>query len=342
MEVSDVHVGKQLQVSFSPQGLPAFPPLCFGFGPTAVPGTGFFNGAVLVGSPLSFPIPNIPEASLMVGRALIKDNPLAATSPSIFKVTSRASHLPVGTPIDVMLGDPTGPVGISCFCGIQPFVVQSANIELLTLNYNLFAPNRAEFGASVDVGAKNYVGAFANTGVKWQAALAYNAAPVIAAQATANFADFFTPGGQSLMFTWAEVKTKKPFDIPHPTKDGWRLRYVCVEGPTADVYIKGKLIDSNIIELPDYWRNLVDPETITISLTPFGSYQELFVEKIEWGTKIIVKNNAGGAINCHYVVYGERVDTEKNIPEYEGTWDDYPGDNSQYATEGSASAIKYK
>ena len=108
------------------------------------------------------------------------------------------------------------------------------------------------------------------------------------------------------------------------------------------MYIKGKLIDSNIIELPDYWRNLVDSETITVSLTSFGSYQELFVEKIEWGTKIIVKNNAGGAINCHYVVYGERVDTEKNIPEYEGTWDDYPGDNSQYATEGSASAIKYK
>ena len=337
MEVTDLHVGKQLQVCANlPGGITGPPALAQGTGAVAIPGTIWADGGVLVGSPLTYPI---PEATLMVGRPLVS-NVKAAIAPSIFKVSSRASVTPVGTPIDVMLGDPTGPVGISCFCGIQPFVVQSANIELITLNYNLLAPFMTKIGASQDVGAKNYVGAFANTGVKWQAGVAFNAASVI------GDAPFVVPDYSSkittLNATYAIAQSKKPFDIPHPTKDGWRLRYVCVEGPTADVYIKGKLIDSNIIELPDYWRNLVDPETITISLTPFGSYQELFVEKIEWGTKIIVKNNAGGAINCHYVVYGERVDTEKNIPEYEGTWDDYPGDNSQYATEGSASAIKYK
>ena len=89
MEVSDIHVGKQLQCNFSVQGVTPNPPLCFGFGPTAIPGTGFFNGGLLVGNPLNFPIPNLPEASLMVGRPEPKSNPLAAVSPSIFKVSNK-------------------------------------------------------------------------------------------------------------------------------------------------------------------------------------------------------------------------------------------------------------
>ena len=127
-----------------------------------------------------------------------------------------------------------------------------------------------------------------------------------------------------------KLSTKKNFDIPHPTKEGWRLRHVCIEGPTADVYVRGKLKGTNVIKLPDYWEGLVDLESIDVSLTPMGHYQELFVESINWGKNIIVKNNSGGAINCSYVVYGERIDTSKNIPEYEGEYKDYPGDNSEY------------
>ena len=123
---------------------------------------------------------------------------------------------------------------------------------------------------------------------------------------------------------------KKDFDILHPTKSGWRLRHVCIEGPTADVFVKGVLNNNkNIIELPEYWVGLVDSETIVVTLTPIGTYQELFVEKIE-NNKIFVKNNSSSAIKCNYFVCAERKDTEKNIPEYEGTYDDYPGDNSQY------------
>ena len=83
---------------------------------------------------------------------------------------------------------------------------------------------------------------------------------------------------------------KKDFDIiPHPNKEGWRLRHVCIEGPAADVYFRGRLENNNVIKIPEYWKGLVDLETIDISLTPIGSYRELFVEKIEWGTNIIVK-----------------------------------------------------
>ena len=79
------------------------------------------------------------------------------------------------------------------------------------------------------------------------------------------------------------LSAKKNFDIPHPTKDGHRLRHVCIEGPSADVYVRGKLKDDNVIKLPEYWRGLVDPESIDVSLTPLGNFQELFVEKMEWG-----------------------------------------------------------
>ena len=127
------------------------------------------------------------------------------------------------------------------------------------------------------------------------------------------------------------ASSKKSFDIPHPTKEDHRLRYVCVETPKADVYVRGKLKGSNVINLPEYWKGLVDPDSIDVVLSPIGSFQELYVEDIQWGTKVIVKNSAGGPINCSYVVYGERKDTESNIPEYKGlTEADYPGDNSQY------------
>ena len=31
------------------------------------------------------------------------------------------------------------------------------------------------------------------------------------------------------------LTSRKPFDIPHPSKEGWRLRHVCLEGPESAV-----------------------------------------------------------------------------------------------------------
>jgi hypothetical protein len=118
----------------------------------------------------------------------------------------------------------------------------------------------------------------------------------------------------------------KPFDISHPTKENYRLRHTSLEGPEIAVYCRGKLENSNVIELPDYWSGLVDQETISVNLTPFNTYQELFVEKIEWGKKVIVKNREGGPVYCYYTVYAERKDMDKLIVEYEGeSPKDYPG-----------------
>ena len=70
--------------------------------------------------------------------------------------------------------------------------------------------------------------------------------------------------------------------------------------------------------MPEYWKGLVDHDTITVTLTPIQTYQELSYEVIDWGTKIKVLNNAGGPVNCSFVVYGERKDVDKLEIEYEG------------------------
>ena len=325
MKIPELEIGKRLTVGANP-----IPVTCFGIGPSEIRGTAAIQGPVIIGASQSYPIPNAPEASLMLARTT---NPEAPAVPSILKVTSRGFP---PTPIDVMIGDPAGPVGFTAFCGPMPFVVQATAIELVTLvNYSLISPTRFETGVSEDIGAKVFTGTKIELGSDTNVALAFNNSPIIG-DAPFNSPDFWTKA-TSLNETFAIAKSKKGFDIPHPTKKDYRLRYICVEGPSAEVYLRGKLKNKNIIELPEYWKNLVDIETIGVTLTPIGYYQELFVEKIEWGTKIIIKNNFGSAINCDYTVFAERKDTCKNIPEYKGlTPADYPGDNSEYVINGES------
>jgi hypothetical protein len=129
------------------------------------------------------------------------------------------------------------------------------------------------------------------------------------------------------------VQGWKGFDIKHPTKENHRLRYVCLEGPEGGVYHRGILKDSEIIELPDYWKDLVDAKTITVHLTPIGTYQYLYYTVAK--NRIIVKNHSNLPTHCSYIVYGERKDGERLIPEYKGdSPQDYPGKNDQYSIAG--------
>ena len=129
------------------------------------------------------------------------------------------------------------------------------------------------------------------------------------------------------------VQGWKGFDIKHPTKENHRLRYICLEGPEGGVYYRGILKDSEFIELPDYWKDLVDTKTITVHLTPIGTYQYLYYTVAK--NRIIVKNHSNLPTHCSYIVYGERKDGERLIPEYEGNSpEDYPGKNDQYSIAG--------
>ena len=102
--------------------------------------------------------------------------------------------------------------------------------------------------------------------------------------------------------------------------------------PNSQVVILLVLAFSPYIEVPDYWDGLVDPETITVQLTQIGCSQDLIVDRIEWGKKIIVKSGNASKIDCYYYIQAERKDGEKLIPEYKGTSiEDYPGNNEEYS-----------
>jgi hypothetical protein len=106
--------------------------------------------------------------------------------------------------------------------------------------------------------------------------------------------------------------TTKSFVINHPTKENHKLRYGSLEGPENGVYVRGRT-KGNTIELPEYWEQLVDENSVTVSLTPIGSNQNIWVESISNNTVII----GGDLTETFYVIYGERKDVDKLVVEYE-------------------------
>jgi len=115
------------------------------------------------------------------------------------------------------------------------------------------------------------------------------------------------------VITGSLTAASKSFDIPHPTKEGWRLRYGVLEGPEHGVHFRGKTT-RNIIELPDYWSGLIDETSITVHLTPIKNSTQHFVVKVE-SNKIFIESETG-LINTYFIVYAERTDVEKVLLEY--------------------------
>ena len=90
-----------------------------------------------------------------------------------------------------------------------------------------------------------------------------------------------------------------------------KLRYGSLEGPENGIYVRGRL-KNNKIELPDYWTKLVNPASITVSLTSVGKHQDLYVKSIENNIITVANSNlVAKGIDCFYVVYGERCDVDK-------------------------------
>lgn len=255
-------------------------------------GTAIINGPMYVGSPI--PGPALVNITLPTGIPSIKS---LASSSIALNIVAPGSGLVVTAPVAAKLIGSTSITGKTTITGFTNIIGRTNILERLVVGKASEVLNSFTVGKSCNVLGN------------------------------------LTIGG-TITSAWLEAKLakKKSFDINHPSKpETHRLRYVCLEGEEAGVYLRGKLKDSNTITLPDYFKDLVDIETIVVNLTPVGKYQELFVDDIRWGKQIIVKNNLGGSINCHYTIFAERKDVDKNIPEYEGTSpNDYPGDNSVY------------
>jgi hypothetical protein len=143
-------------------------------------------------------------------------------------------------------------------------------------------------------------------------------------------------GRLAAAFAVARALPPKSFDIEHPTKGkGWRLRYVCLEGPEAAVYYRGRLKESNVINLPEHWKGLVHEDSITVQLQPIGRQQNLVIQEFNNEFIVIAEDSTNtdlitdlSTIDCFYHVYGERKDVNPVLVEYEGNDRyDYPDPN---------------
>ena len=110
----------------------------------------------------------------------------------------------------------------------------------------------------------------------------------------------------------------KKFNIPHPSKPGMRLAHASIEGPEIGVYYRGRLTDSNKIQLPDYWKDLVHEGSITVQLQPIGD-RHYHLSVVEYTSEyVIVKESDDKPIDCFYHVYTERKDVGRLVVEYKG------------------------
>lgn len=250
---------------------------------------------------------------LMVGQLDFSFLPAVPVIPGT-SVLNGPVWIGTGVPVptaNCMIGPGLNPITLQV-TGVSNFLGPVTNI---TGVINRFALTNAT-GATVKTGISIKQALSAVFGLKTNAAVQITAGPKICqAIATvplikADYAQFGVCTAAQGNFASVAAPFKK-FDITHPTKSGYRLVHTCLEGPEIGVYYRGKLVNSNIIELPEYWRGLVDAETITVSLTPHRCYQELFYELSDWGTKIKVINNSGGPVDCSYIVYAERKDVPK-------------------------------
>ena len=266
-------------------------------------GLSVLNGPVVMGT-------GLPLAAAPLGTAMIGITPPTAGTPSVAGL--HVLHPLIGMNV-------FGPIAANFYGTVNTFGFK-----------NNFGSNLT-FGIKQTLGLLNKIGLGVEVGGTVKAEpINVEAAPakVVAAPVTNIAGSLILTGVGDVA---SAIQSKKSFDIPHPTKEGWRLRHICLEGPSAEVYVRGVLKNSNTIELPDYWKGLVDPESITVNLTPIGTYQELYYEIGGWASTIKVMNSGGGHIHCSYIIYAERKDTERNIPEYKGlTPADYPGDNNEY------------
>ena len=102
------------------------------------------------------------------------------------------------------------------------------------------------------------------------------------------------------------IPTNYRTEVLNPTKENKKLQYASLEGPEHGVFVRGTT-NKNVIKLPDYWKDLVHEDSITVTLTPLHTFQSLYV-KSKTPQQIMV----GGVEKSYdYVVYGERKDIDE-------------------------------
>jgi hypothetical protein len=70
------------------------------------------------------------------------------------------------------------------------------------------------------------------------------------------------------------------------------------------VFVRGKVLNSDSIELPEEWHKKIDIESITVFLTSIGAHQNLIVKRCD-DKKIYLQSNGAIPIHCYYQVFAD-------------------------------------
>jgi len=80
------------------------------------------------------------------------------------------------------------------------------------------------------------------------------------------------------------------------------------------VYIRGKVEGNGVITLPDYWKDLVYENSLSVQLTPIGKACDHYV--LSTSVEQVVVACECGEVNAYYVVFAERKVDPKLVVEY--------------------------
>jgi hypothetical protein len=270
------------------------------------------NGSILIAGPSSkliagFGSSNIATISFGATENTGLSSPVAN---SIAAITSGSERLRITTDGNIGIGKQIP----NSLLDIAGNTLISGNLNVTGTLSGTIARFTTISGSTIS--ASNYVGlptssggtpGGTNTTLQFNSGSAFSGSTRLSWDYVAN--TLFVSGSTNISGTL--TATAKSFDIAHPTRDGMRLRYGSLEGPENGVYVRG-VATSNIIELPEHWTGLVHEDSITVNLTPFGSRQNIWVDKVE-NNKVYIN---GDLVKCYFTVFAERKDISKLVVEY--------------------------
>jgi hypothetical protein len=86
------------------------------------------------------------------------------------------------------------------------------------------------------------------------------------------------------------------------------MKNTIFESSDKTIFVRGKVINSKVIDLPEQWHDIVNPRTITVILTPVGSHQNVIVKRFD-SRQVHLQSNGAIPIECYYHVFAELKDT---------------------------------
>lgn len=105
-----------------------------------------------------------------------------------------------------------------------------------------------------------------------------------------------------------KVRGEKSFLAVHPTDHDRELAYAALEGPEAGTYYRGvaRTVEGRaVIELPEHFALVTEPEGLTVQLTPIGRWSRLYVEEKSL-ERLVVVSADGADAEFDFLVQGVR------------------------------------